>query len=141
MRPTCEILKAKFCKFTYQVAKIFTTAKHLLSTRVPFLIFKSQFHNYEPTCEILKAKFRKFTIQVAKIFAYAKHLLSTRVPFCNFKIQFRNCESSCEPSCEITSKLQKYQPSFKCLFKPLIFSFFISHNHFNFRKSPPSCEA
>ena len=43
-------------------------------------------------------------------------------------------------SCEITFKLQKCQPLFKCLFKPLIFSIFISHSHFNLRKSSPSCE-
>ena len=84
---------------------------------------------------ILKAKFCKFTIQVVK------HLLNTRVPFRNFKIQFYSCESSCKPSCKITSNLRKYQPSFKFLFKPLVLSFFISHNHFNLRKSPPSGEA
>ena len=94
-----------------------------------------------PTCEILKAKFHKFILQVAKIFAAAKHLLGTCVPFRNSKIQFCNYESSCEPSCEITSKLRKYQPSFKFIFKPLILSIFISHSHFNLRKSPPSCKA
>ena len=160
MRPTCEILKAKFHKFILQVAKIFTAVKHLLGTCVPFRIFKSQFRSCEPTCEILKAKFRKFILQVAKIFAAAKHLLGTCVPFRNSKIQFCNYESSCEPSCEITSKLQnslqvaksppsceitsklrKYQPSFKFIFKPLILSIFISHSHFNLRKSPPSCKA
>ena len=56
MMPTCKILKTKFRKFTIQVAKNFVAAKHLLSTCVPFRIFKSQFHSCEPTCEILKAK-------------------------------------------------------------------------------------
>ena len=140
MRLTCEILKAKFRKFTIQVAKIFAATKHLLGTHVPFRIFKSQFHSCEPTCEILRAKFRKFISQLVKIFVAAKHLLSTRMPFRNFKNQFHSGKSSCEPSCEITSNLQKYQPSFKCLFKPMIFSFFISHNHFNLRKNPLSCE-
>ena len=115
--------------------------KHLLGTRVPFCKFKIHFRSCEPTCEILKAKFRKSTIQLVKIFAAAKHLLGTRVPFRNFKIQFRNYESSCKPTCEITSNLRKYQPSFKFLFKPLILSSFISHSHSNLRKSPSSCEA
>ena len=156
---TCEILKAKFGKFTSQLTKIFAVVKHLLGTRVPFRKFKIPFHSCEPTCEILKAKFHKFTIQLAKIFTVTKHLLGTRVPFRNFKVQFRSCKSSCkptcengptfEPSCEITSNLRKYQPSFKFLFKTLILSFFISHNTptcektlqvakpKNFRRSPP----
>ena len=53
----------------------------------------------------------------------------------------RSYKSSCKPTCEITSNLRKYQPSFKFLFKHLILSFFISHSHSNLRKSPPSCEA
>ena len=108
---------------------------------MPFRIFKRPFRSCEPTYEITKANFRKFILQVAKIFTAVKHLLGTRVPFRNFKNQFRSCETSCEPRCKITSKLQKYQPSFKCLFKPRIFLFFISHNHFNLRKSPLSYEA
>ena len=119
MRPTCEILKAKFCKFTIQVAKIFAAAKHLLSTHVPFCIFKSQFRSCEPTCEILKAKFHKFISQLANIFAAAKHLLGTRVPFHNFKNQFHSYESSCESSCEIITKLR---------------------NHLQVAKSPSTCE-
>ena len=94
MRPTWEILKAKFRRFTIHVAKIFTTTKHLLGTHVPFRIFKSQFHICEPTCEILKAKFRKFISQLVKIFAAVKHLLGTRVPFLHFKNQFRSYENT-----------------------------------------------
>ena len=49
--PTCEILKAKFRKSTSQLAKIFTTAKHLLGTSVPFRNFKIQFCNCKSSCE------------------------------------------------------------------------------------------
>ena len=42
---------------------------------------------------------------------------------------------------QIQANLRKYKSSFKFLFKPLIFSFFISHSHYKLRKSPTSCEA
>ena len=113
---------------------------------MPFLIFKSPFCSCEPSCKILKAKFCKFSLQVVKIFATAKHPLGTRVPFCILKTQFCCCEISCELGCEITFKLRnglklrKCQSSFKGLFKPLFFSIFVSHSHFNLRKSSSSCE-
>nr|CAN74379.1 hypothetical protein VITISV_013672 [Vitis vinifera] len=43
--PTCEILKAKFRKSTFQLAK------HLLGTCVPFRNFKIKFRSCESTCE------------------------------------------------------------------------------------------
>ena len=119
--------------------KIFVAAKHLLSTRVPFCIFKSLFHSCEPSYEILKAKFRKISLQVAKIFAVAKHLLGTRVPFHNFKNQFRSCETSCKLSCKNTSNLRnglqvaKSPPSCENINRRLNFYLNLWFSHFSFR--------
>ena len=135
--------------------KIFAAAKHLLGTRVPFRKFKIPFHSCEPTCEILKAKFRKSTIQLAKIFttyetppSHTCAISQLQNPISQLRIKLRtNLQNG--PTCEITSNLRKYQPSFKFLFKPLILSFFILYSTptckktlqvaklKNFRRSPP----
>ena len=99
------------------------------------------------TCEILKAQFRKSTIQLAKIFAVcestSRHMCAisqVQNPFlqlANQVVKWGNLRTNLR----IEAYLRKYKPSFKFLFKHLMSSIFILHNHSKLRKNMISCKA
>ena len=88
------------------------------------------------TCEILKAQFRKSTIQLAKIFVACESISNHKCVILQVQFQVSQPANQLAKWGNLRTNLRECQPTFKFLFKPLIFSIFIITQPFQVAKPP-----